>query len=222
MRNRNVAVLLAALGVAAVIGGAVALAAGPAPDLKYHAYAPGLSVAELLPTPTPTPRPDSYAGPVQSLYLASAGLGNSSPVEARDTTFQGGREVFQEPSGPAQIAWYSRFGHPGFAAHNSIFAAHINYIGYGNGPFANLTRATIGDALYVTMDNGTQYTYTVKSVDIVQLDSLDMDEVVFPVLDNHAERITLISCGGTFVPHANGVGGDYNSRVILVAERYVN
>lgn len=222
MKNVRNAILVAALGVAVVIGGAVALATDQPAELKYHAYAPALSVAELLPTPTPTPRPEPYAGPVQSLYLASAGLGNRSPVESRDTTFQGGREVFQDPSGPAQIAWYSRFGHPGFASHNSIFAAHINYVGYGNGPFANLTRATVGDALYVTMDNGTQYAYTVQSVDIVQLDSLDMDAVVFPLLDSHTERITLISCGGAFVPHPNGVGGDYNSRVILIAERYVN
>jgi hypothetical protein len=220
MRKRIGSLALVAVGTAALVS-AAALAATPSPDLKFHAYAPGISVAEMLPTPTPTPRPLPYTGPVQSLYLGSAGLGSASPVEVRDTSFQGGREVFQDPSAPGKIAWYGRFGHPGYPAQNSLFAAHINYVGYGNGPFANLTHATVGDALYVAMDNGTQYVYTVTSVDIVPLSSLDMDAVVFPILDSFTERITLISCGGTFVPHANGIGGEYESRVILVAERYV-
>ena len=105
------------------------------------------------------------------------------------------------PSAPALVAWYPRFGHPGFAGHNSIFAAHINYIGYGNGPFAHLTSAAAGDALYVTMANGDIYTYTVRSVEVVDLAVLDMDAVVFPFLGTAIERITLISCGGTFVPN---------------------
>ena len=48
-----------------------------------------------------------------------------------------------------------------------------------------------------------------------------MDAVVYPWLDAGVERVTLISCGGTFVPYAGG-GGEYTSRVILVAERYVD
>jgi len=142
-------------------------------------------------------------------------------VEQRDTTFSEGREVFEDPSVPARVAWYSRFGHPGFPGGNSIFAAHVDYVNYGPGPFAHLTSAAVGDALYVTMDNGETYSYTVRSVEVISLASLSMDAVVFPALDSYTERVTLISCGGSFVPNANGVGGEYNSRVILVAERYV-
>lgn len=210
-------------GFTGLVGAAVAVAAdSPAPELKFRAFAPAVSRAENpAPTPEPTPRPPVYAGPVQTLYLGSASLTMNPIVEQRDTTFSGGREVLQDPSAPALVAWYPRFGHPGFAGNNSIFAAHINYVGYGNGPFAYLTSASVGDALYVTMDNGQSYAYTVRSVEAVNLDSLNMDAVVFPPLDSSTERVTLISCGGTFVPNPNGVGGEYNSRVILVAERYV-
>ncbi len=161
-----------------------------------------------------------YNGPVASLYLAAARLDASWPVEVRDTYFAGGREFFEDPSAPQRIAWYARFGHPGYAGANSIFAAHVDYVGFGKGPFGYITSASAGDALYVTMDNGTSYAYTVKSVAIVQLEQLDMDAVVFPALGPGVERVTLISCGGTFVPYAGG-GGEYTSRVILVAERYV-
>ena len=223
MKRLAVAVPITAglIGVAATL---FASAADPGPNLKYRVVAPQLSRAEVPPTPTPIPKPVPYAGPVASLFLASANLGSNWAVEVRDTNLVGGRETFQDPSRPERIAWYSRFGQPGFASNNSIFAGHINYVGFGNGPFAFLTSAAPDDALYVTMANGDVLTYTVRSVDVVSLEALQngaMDAYVFPALDNVTERVTLISCGGDFVPRPGG-GGDYTSRVILVAERYVN
>lgn len=216
---------LAAVGVALCVASG-ALVAGAAvnsaqPDLKYRAYAPEITRAEVPPTPTPVPLPVPYNGPVASLHLATAKLDAAWPVEVRDTYFAGEREFFEDPSAPQKIAWYSRFGQPGYIGANSIFAGHIDYVGFGKGPFGYLTSASAGDALYLTMDNGTTYTYTVKSVAVVSLQSLDMDAVVFPALTAGVERVTLISCGGTFVRYAGG-GGEYTSRVILVAERYVN
>jgi hypothetical protein len=209
------------LAMVGVLDSSVAAAPG---ELKYRVVAPQLSRAELPPTPTPTPRPVPYTGPVASLFLASAKVSSQWPVEIRDTTLEGGRETFENPSQPERIAWYSRFGQPGYPANNSLFAGHINYVCFGNGPFAFLTSAVKDDALYVTMDNGVSYTYTVKSVEVISLTDLQngaMDAYVFPPLDSYTERVTLISCGGDFVP-APGGGGDYTSRVILVAERYVN
>ena len=215
--RRTIAVVGFALTAGALAAAAVAFAEGsPAPALKYHAFVPAVSRAEQALPAAPTPAPDH--GPVVSLYLGSASITGNSPVEERDTVFVGGREVFADPSAPNRIAWYPRFGRPGDGA-NSIFAAHINYVNYGNGPFARLTSAHADDALYVTMADGAVYAFTVKSVDIIGLHDLDMDLVVFPPLDGHTERVTLISCGGTFVPRPGG-GGEYESRVVLVAERY--
>jgi len=226
MGSRKLAMIISSVGLMGLVSGAVAIAADPpSSTLKYRAYAPGVTRADdptptPTPEPTPTPRPVPYAGPVRSLFLGSARLGSASPVETRDTQRKGGAEVFQDPSAPQKIAWYPRFGQPGYPANNSIFAAHIDYVNYGKGPFAYLTSSAVGDALYVEMDNGTQYTYTVTSVAVVNLNDLDMDAIVFPGLDSYTERITLISCGGTFVPFPGG-GGEYNSRVILTADRYV-
>jgi len=216
---------LTAVGVAlCVVSGAMVASAAAndaQPELKYRAYAPDITRAEVPPTPTPAPLPVPYNGPVESLHLAAARLDAGWPVEVRDTYFAGGREFFEDPSAPQRIAWYSRFGQPGYIGSNSIFAGHIDYVGFGKGPFGYLTSASAGDALYLTMDNETAYTYTVKSIATVALANLDMDAVVFPALAPGVERVTLISCGGTFVPYAGG-GGEYTSRVILVAERYVN
>lgn len=210
-----------ALGLAASALMVGAAANHPGPDLKHRVFAPQITRAEIPPSPTPVPLPVPYNGPVASLHLGPARLDATWPVELRDTYFAGGREFFQDPSAPQQIAWYSRFGQPGYPGTNSIFAGHIDYVGFGKGPFGFLTNASAGDALYVTMDNGSSYTYTVRSVAVVSLQDLDMNAVVFPALAAGVERVTLISCGGTFVPYAGG-GGEYTSRVILVAERYVN
>jgi len=154
------------------------------------------------------------------MSLTSAGISRGDVLEERDTREAGGREVFEDPTAPSRIAWYPRFGRPGFRANNTIMAAHINYVGYGNGPFAYLTSASVGDVLSITMDNGDTYTYAVASVAVVPLAILDMDAIVFPGLDAKTERVTLVSCGGTFVPRPGG-GGEYDSRVVVVAERSI-
>jgi len=220
---------LAVLGIAGLVTAAAAMAWGHVPaDYPYHAYAPQIAAGERdtpapTPTATPTATPAPYDGPIASLYLGPAGI-DSNAIEQLDTTWSNGIETLQDPAYPGDIAWYPRFGHPGYGGGtNSLFAAHINYYEYGNGPFAHLTSASPGDALYVTMANGEEFAYTVESVQLIALTDLQsggMQDVVYPPLDNHTERVTLISCGGDFIPFAGG-GGEYTSRVVLVADRWV-
>lgn len=172
------------------------------------------------PPPTPTPTPVDY-GPPRSMALASAFIPGGTYIEQRHTRFSGGQEFFDEPSNPRWIAWYNRFSTMGRGGQNTLFSAHINYVGIGNGPFRYLTSARIGDTLSITMDNGQVLKYSVQSVQVIRLANLDMDQVVYPGVASNRERITLISCGGTFVPRPGG-GGDYDSRVILVAERIIS
>lgn len=226
MAFRFVPLVLALAGIAA-LGMAVFAAAAPTKTTRQVAIAsiardgfpPTATPTRTPPPPTATPKPPPYDGPVASLYLASGGIWGTAPIEVRDTHWESGHEAFDNPTAPWYIAHYRRFGHPGNGGANSIFAAHVNYIGYGNGPFAGLAGTTMGDTLWVTMANGTVYGYTVNDVRVVRLTALDMNTVVYPGLPASKERITLISCGGTFIPAA--VGGEYDSRVIVVAERYV-
>ena len=205
-------------GLTASAGAGAGRAEDGAPQLAARAFIPAISRAEE-PPPAPLPRRAPYDGPVSSIYLLSAGVTGLDPLEEGDTHFARGAEYLDDPSRPQNIVTYPRFGKPGRGGANTIFAAHVNYRGYGNGPFAHLSDAAPDDAIYVTMANGDVYTNTVRYVATVALTELDMDEIVYPALEGTIERVTLISCGGTFVPSA--VGGEYTSRVILVAERYV-
>jgi hypothetical protein len=220
MRFRIAGAVAATAALAGVVLMAAAFAAPS--QLPRRAVLPQISSADPTPTPmpTPTPRPEPYVGPIVSLYVGSAGV-SGAPIEEGDTYFVGGREVFEDPSAAPNVIWYPRFGRPGFAASNTLMAGHVNHVGHGDGPFVNLLNARVDDALYLTMANGDVLTYTVKSVQLYRLSELDMDPVVFPALDSHTERVTLISCGGTFIPAASGFGGEYDSRILLVAERYV-
>lgn len=216
--RRGPVIAIGVLGAGVVLVLAGATSANSAQPAKYFARAPAVARDGIpLPPPTPTPSPVDY-GPPRALTLDSAALPANAYIEARHTELVDGRETFQTPTHPGYIAWYSRFSTMGRPGQNTIMAAHIDYAGYGNGPFRYLTGARTGDPLFVNMDNGDVLTFTVKSVDVVQLESLDMDAVVYPALPAGRERLTLISCGGTFVPYFGG-GGAYDSRVILVAER---
>lgn len=190
-----------------------------APAIASDRQAPPPPTAVPTNPPTPTPEPPVYQGNVSAMYLSGAGLRGQYVIERRDTFWDGGIERFAEPSHPSRIAWYDRFGQPGSRATNSLFAAHVDYVGYGRGPFYSLTSVPVGSTLTLVMDNGQEYYYTVNSVEIIHLANLDMNAVVYPGLASDRERVTLISCGGTFVPYPNGQGGEYSSRVILVAER---
>jgi len=157
------------------------------------------------------------AQPVVGLFLPSAGIGGS-PIEARGTVFKGDREYLEDPSGPAWTVWYPDFGRPG-RDQNTTFSAHVDYVGYGRGPFWGLVNAQLGDLLTLILEDGTTLVYSVQSVTVVPLDEIDMRGVLFPVLPPGKERVTLLTCGGPFVG-SPGAGGVYTSRVLLVAERY--
>jgi hypothetical protein len=156
-----------------------------------------------------------YIGRIVSISLPSAQLNQYTALEQRDVANVGGRETLEDPTHPSKVAWYPRFGRPGLRANNTVLTAHIDYLGFGPGPFAHLTSSTAGDPLYLTMASGDSYAYTVQSVTLTPVAGLDMDAVMFPNLDLHTERVTLISCGGTFA------GGTYGSRLVLIAERYI-
>ncbi len=214
----GVAKLLGALAAVLIMLGLIATTAtaeqAPAGALqRYHLVVPGLARS---PEPTPTP----YVGPIVSLDIPGAGVSARWPVEERGTTIIGGTEYLQDPSSPDRIAWYPRYGRPGFRSANTVFAAHVNYVGWPLTPFASVGNLKVDDSLYITMADGTVYTYSVKTITVMPMQNLHMRPVMFPALDSNTEQVTLITCGGDFFVQP-GVGGEYDSRLIVTATRYI-
>ncbi len=212
-------------GLAISVGGAgmFLVLAGAEPAVVRRATVIAVAKDGFAPEATAPPAPaptEAENGPIVAVALASAALFGDDPVERLDTRFEGGLEFFENPTAPGFIVHYPRFGIPGRPGANTILAAHVNYLGFGPGPFASVATARIGDMLTIAMADGTLYVFSVQSIDVIPLSMIDMDAIVFPALPSSRERATLISCGGTCIP--NGTGCDYDSRVVVVAERYLD
>ncbi len=225
MRRLSLALLALAIFVPVFSGASHPGHGRAAGDVAVQAAGPyRLHIPIVTRREDPPPPPAPAASPIVAMTLPSAAVTTGSPVEERDTELLGGVEYFQQPSSPDRIAWYSGFGRPGYGGSNSILSAHVNYFGYGAAtPFANLEDTQVGDTLTLYLQNGRTYAFTIISAQVIPLASLDMDAVVYPPLPPNKERVTLITCDGDAILIPGGGGRvEYNSRLIVVAERTIN
>jgi hypothetical protein len=223
---------LLAVGLLGILGAAVTIASaqpGTTPQLQPRAVLPAISRGEEFPpTPTPTPVPISTPeplpsnAPIASFHLESAGVDSSWPVEEGGIVELGGRVVLADPKNPQAIAWYPDYGRPGYRGGNTLVSGHLNWYTGIPTPFARLDQVEMGDALYITLTDGTQYVYTV--VELYSITESEYasraEEITYPPLDSYHERVTLISCGGDFYRAPNGEG-HYHSRLLVIAERHI-
>lgn len=125
-------------------------------------------------------------------------------------------QVPEVPLNAQDIAWYTFSPKPGDGG-NAVFAGHINW-DTAPGVFADLKDLQPGEIIRLISAEGDEYTYEVVdnfSVDPLESDSL---QVLAPT---QTDTITLISCGGTWVPDRDDdrFGGSYTDRIIVKAEQ---
>jgi sortase (surface protein transpeptidase) len=112
-----------------------------------------------------------------------------------------------------------QYDKPGFGG-NAVFAAHVDYFPDILGPFNRLKDVNEHDEIDITMDNGLVYRYDVFSKNVYSIDDLDMAELIWPTTKPAGDEwITLITCGGQFVPTESSGAGEYLSRVVVIARR---
>ncbi len=159
------------------------------------------------PEPTPKPTPEPVAAP---LRLVVERFGVDAPVVEMGLDEQG---IPQVPLNGQDVAWYT-FSSPPGAGSNAVFAGHINW-GGATGVFGNLDQLVPGDTVRVISDDGHEYTYEVFAsfpVDPYDAESLKVME------PTPTDTVTLITCGGTWVPDASErFGGSYTNRTIVQA-----
>lgn len=111
------------------------------------------------------------------------------------------------PGGPAPVGWFEHGARPGEGS-NAVFTGHVDYIRSGPAVFWSLSKLCGGDAISVTLIDGSVIDYAVTSVDSFAVATLDMAAVLAPA---RLETVTLITCGGAFS------GGEYDHRVVVRA-----
>lgn len=123
--------------------------------------------------------------------------------------------VPQVPLNGADVAWYDFSVMPGEEG-NAVFSGHLEWQG-SPAVFTDLKHLQVGDTINLISENGKRLAYVVS--DRFEVDSADRDalKVMGPT---PTETITLITCGGTWIPDPDEqFGGDYSERVIVQATR---
>jgi hypothetical protein len=186
------------------------------------------STPTIVPTPTATPTP--YNGAVARFKFPK--LNVDAPVEALGVNARGELDTPHSGHENTDVGWYDQslvkdYGvgaKPGWGS-NAFFSAHVYYISSKvcpnnpmacPAPFQKLTQAAVGDDIYIDMDDGTEYHYTVISRNRYTRDNVPMGALINPPeRPAGKEWITMMTCGGTL----DSTGLEYLSRDVVVAER---
>ena len=220
--------LFLGLGVALFAAGATLLGIGLVDYFDDTASAPALSSTddEKLPVaipydyprpstpepePTPTPEPAAVAVP---LRLMIDRLGVDAPVDVYALDENGVPEVPVADDAGEVVAWYDFSSKPGGGS-NAVFAAHVTW-NRAPAVFSDLNNLQAGDVVRLVSDDGTEYTYEVfANFDVDPYDTESL-KVMAPT---ETDTVTLITCGGTWIPDpSEQFGGDYTTRTSVQAK----
>lgn len=208
---------LALLSVAAGFSLAVLAACGggdePSPTpVPTEASTP---TATATSTASPTATPEPFNGAVTQLRIPKFDVASAIEEIGLLPTNQ-----LDVPHNPHNTGWYYIYDRPGWGG-NALFSAHVDYYPNIKGPFNRLDEMVEGDEVIVQMENGVEYTYSVMSNTRYHVDEIPMGDLIDAEEKPEGEEwITLITCGGEFVPN-NGVSGPgrYLHRDVVIARR---
>ena len=126
----------------------------------------------------------------------------------------------ETPKDPRNVGWYGIYQKPGHG-YNALFSAHVDYYPSIRGAFYDLAKMVVGDEVTVVMQGGAEYRYRVIRNDRYTVDTIPTGDLIRASgRPQDDEWITLITCGGMFVPY-NGYDGPgyYVHRDVVIAER---
>ncbi len=235
MRTLQIAALsVFALGIALLVVGLILRDDGDAGAVQSGNNDPAPTFQATptntpTPSPSPTPVPTDVPTPVPPTATSTPFAGTvARMVIPRFDVDSGTEEIgliegvnqLDTPHDPLKVGWYYIYDRPGWGG-NSVFSAHVDYYPNILGPFNKLAEMAIDDEIHVVMADGSTYKYRVISLNQWPVDTIPMGDLIWPqTKPADVEWITLITCGGEFVPHRPGGPGSYIHRDVVVAERF--
>ena len=171
---------------------------------------------ENLPVAIPYYNPQRTEVPAP-LRLVIESIGVDAPVSTYGLDFDGVPLVPTGADAAEVVAWYD-FSQPPGSGGNTILAGHVTWSGHA--VFWDLDDLQPGETIRVRSEDGRDYTYEVFAN--FKVDPLDPSSSQV-MADTTTDIITLITCGGSWIPDpSQQLGGDYTERTIvqgkLVAE----
>jgi sortase (surface protein transpeptidase) len=162
-------------------------------------------VEEPWPAEQPPAATEIVASGVRPVTLAIPALRVEAAVVPVELDEDG---AMAAPGDPDTVAWYALGPGMGVGG-NAVFAAHVDW---GGRPrvFGRLAALRPGDGVLVVDERGNGYQYVVESSEWVRAEGAPVEEIF---AQGESPVITLITCGGTYVP----VRREYLDRLIVRA-----
>lgn len=210
------AVLVASVAVLAV---ALGLIAGSNPwleDATVSSVGTRPAVASAAATPSSTP-----VQPMAATVPSATPAPTAEPVAVRipaidvDTTIvpvgMDEHRAVQVPEDIGLVGWYEPTGVvPGSPVGSAVLVAHRDGSGGGQGVFYDLGQLDEGDRVLVTDESGRELRFEVVAREVLDKRGLPVEELFGWT---GPARLTLISCGGEYIPERGG----YQSNVVVTA-----
>ena len=167
---------------------------------------PVILAATRVETPEPEPEPVEGVAPI-ALEVDSVGV--DAPIELGSVV----DGAMQDPSGPWVVSWYNQLGEIGEGG-NVVMAGHVDYWNVGPAVFWDVRNLPAGDVIRVVGEDGKNYEYAVQWIERFVAAELTPETIQNDIVgDTGEEKLTLITCGGTFDP----VTGEYDERWVVRA-----
>lgn len=169
--------------------------------------------------------PNAFDKP-QSIIISSLGIKARTVEVGLMNANKEGAQQMDSPKNIHDVGWYNcRIGATGRnvcdkyvspEVDNGVLATVLNgHSCQGRGCiFDKLDQIGIGSEIIITMGSGNQYKYIVQSVEVIDLDKLDMDKVLSRVEVNRP-GLNLISCIGQWSGHDSRGKSTMNQRVVV-------
>jgi LPXTG-site transpeptidase (sortase) family protein len=167
---------------------------------------------QAIPAATITPLPE-VAAPMRMVIEK---MGVDAPII---TLGLDANRLPEVPNGPDTVAWYDFSAKPGQGS-NAVFSGHVDWTVNGQpvtAVFWGLGELEEGDVVKLLLEDGSELQYRVTDNVTIKYDDPDAVNVMDKT---PTDVITLVSCGGTWVPDRSApLGGNYTHRVVVRAER---
>jgi len=198
---------LLAVGAGLLAFGAVMVVSGSDKSVRL----PPVTISPIAATAPSTPKPAIVNdSPISRLVIHSIGIdapvqvfgldGNNFPVVPDSSNSRNPGNI---------VAWYDFSTLPGQGS-NAVFAGHVTWEGVAI--FYNLQNVQAGDKVSVFTQDGKELVYEVFYLDLVEPSRVDLMDAT------DEDMVTLITCGGTWVPDSSDpYGGSYVNRVVVRA-----
>jgi hypothetical protein len=164
-------------------------------------------VPDRLPEATARPAAPTVTEAVPPVRLRSDDLGLDAPIDPVGVEADGAMTL---PDDVDRVGWY-RFGPAPGEPGSAVIAGHVDDETQGLGVLAPLRGAEVGDRISVTDADGETTRWHVVARELIRKRALPLDELF---RRDGAPRLTLITCGGPFLPEF----GSYRDNVVVVAE----